>query len=221
MNQQNEYKSPSKKARLISLPIFFMATPLWNTLLIMPLIFARPLAAKFPAIGSFFVFALSTAFYGAFFYCLWKLSNHGMTIRHFLAGYQVRHKDGKIPNVFVLYAREFVAVATSFLVLLKVMVPALMKRGLSAGLSDEDKHIVVKNSNGDHFVSRNNIGTMRDNQMNAEVQASMQNEIVKIHHDEWFHDKLFSTAPVIASRMEVLGLKKTHSTKPNNTQKAA
>ncbi len=194
----------SKKRRLGSWLIFYMTWPIWSMIPLLPLVATHNLGVLLPKFaGALEVFGI-TCVIALYCYAAYKLSLNGMTLRHFACGYQVRHKDGRLPNVFTLYAREIVALVTGAFVVTKMMLPALMKRALSSGAGDEGGHVFVRNSSGQVFVSHNNVGAMRDHQMQLEIEAAMHEAMSNLNYEEWFHDKLFSTAPVIASRMNVL-----------------
>jgi hypothetical protein len=183
------------------------------------------LAASLSGPASFTSVATSlflTAAAAGTFYFLYKIGTQGMTLRHFLFGYKVVNaQDGTYPSIFKLYFREVVAYAAGMVWIMKMMLPGLLKATAQSMDGKNDHHIVMAKGN-DLYVSNKSIGDMRADQAYHEARANTHKEMMRLAEVGFFHDKMFGTCAVMASRAEVLAsFKKPKMNAPANDFKKA
>jgi hypothetical protein len=151
------------------------------------------------------------------FYFLYKIGTQGMTLRHFLFGYKVVNaQDGAYPSIFKLYFREVVAYAAGMVWVMKMMLPGLIKASTQSLDGKNDHHIVMAKGN-DLYVSNKSIGDMRADQAYHESRANTQKELMRLAEVGFFHDKIFGTCAVMASRAEVMASFKKSTLKASVT----
>lgn len=160
----------------------------------------------------------------AFSFFLFKIAKQGMTFRHFVFGYQVvKQEDGSYPGIVKLYSREVIAYAAGCVWVMKMFLPILFKAAVQGIDGKNDHHVVTSKSDG-LYVSNKSVGQMRTDQAIAQSRVDAANEMHRLSQEGFFHDNLFGTCAVNASRSEVLKTFKSQETPPavpTETKKAA
>lgn len=129
---------------------------------------------------------------------LWKLAEEGMTIRHIIAGYAIRTKEGKILNPLLLYLRELFTYVTCFYTLIKIVTKPLIMRSLN--YSNDEKYF-VKVQDGKIYTSEKSVGEL---QFNSDIKKSSSKFFDDINNNGLLHDNLFSTYALEKSRLSVI-----------------
>lgn len=147
-------------------------------------------------------------------YFIYKIGTKGMTLRHFIFGYQVvNREDGSYPTLFKLYVREVVAYAAGCVWIMKMLLPILFKATSQAMDGKNDHHVVYAKNDG-VYVSNKSIGQMRAEEGYHESKAQTEAEMYRLSQEGFFHDNMFGTCAIDASRSEVLATFKKSATPP-------
>lgn len=129
---------------------------------------------------------------------LWIFAEEGMTLRHFIAGYSIKRKDGKMLNPIVLYLREIITYLTGLYIIFKIGMIPLLKRSIN--YTNEDKHYVNERE-GKLYYSKKSVGEM---QFESDINKTTYNVFNEIQKKGFLHDNLFSTEAHIVSRRIIL-----------------